>query len=90
MLNNIKKFIGEKSQIPQKLINEKIREKAINNTKIMLMEKGMTMDEAIDKVGSDGVEVFISEEETKLKNTIKDMSWTALVAYLGFEAFGNI
>jgi len=90
MLDDIKKFIGEKIQIPQKIINEKIREKAISNTKIMLMEKGMTMDEAIAKVGSDGVEVFISEEEQKLKNKIKDMSWTALVAYLGLEAFGSI
>ena len=90
MFDNIKNFIGEKVKIPQKLIKEKIREKAINNTKIILMKKGMTMDEAIEKVGPDGVEVFISEEETKLKNTIKDMSWTALVAYLGLEAFGNI
>ena len=90
MLNDVKKFIRDKTKIPQKLINEKIREKAINNTKIMLMEKGMTMDEAIEKIGSDGVEVFISEEEAKLKSTIKDMSWAALAVYLGFEAFGNI
>ena len=90
MLDDIKKFIGEKAQIPQKIINEKIRERAINDTKIMLMEKGMTMDEAIKKVGSDGVEVFISEEEAKLKRKLKDMSWAALVAYLGLEAFGNI
>jgi len=90
MLDNIKNFIGEKAKVPQKLIDEKIRKKALNNTKIMLMEKGMTMDEAIQKVGNDGVEVFISEEETKLKNKIKDMSWAALVAYLGIEAFGSI
>lgn len=90
MFDDIKNFIGNKVKIPQKLINEKIREKALSSTKIMLMEKGMTMDEAIEKVGSDGVEVFISEEETKLRNKIKDMSWAGLVAYLGLEAFGSI
>lgn len=90
MLDKIKSIIKEKSQIPQKLINEKIREKAISNTKIMLMEKGMTINEAVQKVGEEGVEVFIQEEETKLKANIKDMSWAALVAYLGIEAFGSM
>jgi len=90
MFDNIKKFIGDKAQLPKKLINDKIREKAITNTKIMLMEKGMTLDEAIEKIGADGVEVLINEEEEKLKSKIKDMSWAALVAYLGLEAFGSI
>jgi len=65
---------------PKKLIEKKIREKAITNAKVRLMENGLTPEEA-----GDNFEVFVQEEETKIKADLKDKSIAGMLLALGID-----
>ena len=65
---------------PKKLIDKKIREKAIKNAKTRLMENGLTPEEA-----GDNFEVIVQEEEAKIVADLKDKSIAGMLLALGID-----
>jgi len=65
---------------PKKFINKKIREKAITNAKLKLMNHGLTPAEAGDKF-----EIIVQEEEQKIKSDLKDKSIAGVLLALGVD-----
>jgi hypothetical protein len=80
--NGIKDTAVNIASIPKDVFNQAIRDKAIKEAKIRLMEEGLTMEEA----GLDKSEIIVREEEDKIKAKIKDMSAASIIAMLGLEA----
>ena len=78
---NIKKGASSIIDIPKDLLDKTIRDKAIKEAKIRLMEAGLTMEEA----GMEKSEIIVKEEEDKIRKQIKDMSFTSVIALLGLE-----
>lgn len=84
MIKNItSKFNAFKN--PKKIIDDKIREKAIEKAKEKLMLNGLTVEEAGDKF-----EIIVKEEEDKIKSDLKDKSLIGMIAALGLEMVFNI
>lgn len=78
----IKKTASSITDVPKEMLDNAIREKAIKEAKIRLMEAGLTMEEA----GMEKAEIIVKEEEDKIRQKIKDMSFTSIIAFLGLEA----
>lgn len=80
--NDIKGKASKAITIPKELLDSKIRDKAIKEAKIRLMEAGLTMEEA----GIEKSEIIVKEEEDKIRKEIKDMSTASIIAMFGLEA----
>ncbi len=75
MFEKLKEFSN-----PRKIIDKKIREKAIQQAKVKLMENGLTPEEAGDKF-----EIIVQEEEIKIKSDLKDKSIAGMILALGLD-----
>ena len=75
------KLSSLKIKNPKEFIQSKIREKAIKNAKERLMYQQLTPEE----LGLDKFEVIVQEEEQKINDKIKNMSFVSVVAFLGLD-----
>jgi hypothetical protein len=80
--DNIKQVALNVSAMPKEMLDSKIREKAIKEAKIRLMEAGLTMEEA----GLEKSEVIVKEEEDKIRQQIKDAGGAGVIGALALEA----
>ena len=75
------KLSSLKIKNPKEVIQNKIREKAIKNAKERLMYQQLTPEE----LGLDKFEVIVQEEEQKIHDNIKNMSFVSIVGLLGLD-----
>ena len=64
------------------IIKDKIRDKAYENA----LEKCKQEDVNPENLSKGEMEVIVNEEEKKIKEKIKDMSFTAILAFFGLES----
>ena len=64
------------------IIKDKIRDKAYENA----LERCKQGDVNPEDLSADKMGVIVNEEEKKIKEKIKDMSFTAILAFFGLES----
>jgi len=65
-----------------KMIQDKIRDKAYQNS----IERCKQSNVNPDDLSSDEMGVIVNEEDKKIRDTIKDMSFKTMIGFLGLEA----
>jgi hypothetical protein len=70
---------------PKKLINRKVREKAIAAAKEKLMYNGLTPEEAGDKF-----EIIVKEEEDRIFSELKNKSIAGMLLALGIDVILSV
>ena len=68
------------------LVNEKIKNKVRDNAYQNALERCKQSVVNPNDLSSDEMGVIVNEEEKKINDNIKDMSFKAVIAFLGLEA----